>query len=73
MLKNRTTLKKRCASFLLILAMLFTFMPVLGVQQAFAGGGTDIDGIINGLNGDGTVNVRDCAAIARDCAMGLLG
>ena len=56
MMKKRTTLKKRCTSFLLILAMLFTFMPVLGVQQAFAGGGTDIDGIINGLNGDGTVN-----------------
>ena len=55
-MKRRITLKKRCASVLLMLTMLFTFMPVIGGQQAFAGGDTDIGGIINGLNGDGTVS-----------------
>ena len=53
---KKSTLMKRSASILLILAMMLAFMPVIqGNHEVYAGGDTDISGIIYGLESDGTV------------------
>lgn len=72
-MKDRSTLKKRCASILLIIAVLFAFMPVMGVQQAFAAGETGADGAtvegnaliakFYGTNGDGTVDIASTVSV----------
>lgn len=53
---DRRSYCKRLYVLLLVSIMAVTYMPMLAVP-VYAGGGTDLDGIVHGLKGDGSVDV----------------